>query len=193
MLIGMREKSDITDIIVKTGVSRFRKDFCEAIATIYNKGIPEDEDLKDLAISWHNFKLCLKEHDLFAEIGLDVNDGTCTVSDLMAGEGIFRRSKDAIDFNVFGNSDANAYDYQALHHYNTMLEKRGNALSYILDILVKQDGELTDLNSFGKDELSNAVIMWVNAIFALKLWMIETFQVYLHIEGKILSSVAYRK
>jgi hypothetical protein len=74
-----------------------------------------------------------------------------------------------------------------------MLEKRGNALSYILDILVKQDGELTDLNSFGKDELSNAVIMWVNAIFALKLWMIETFQVYLHIEGKILSSVAYRK
>lgn len=193
MLIGMREKSDITDIIVKTGVSRFRKDFCETIATIYNKGIPDDDDLKDLAISWHNLKLCLKEHDLFAEIGLDVNNGNCTVSDLMDGEGIFRRSKDAIDFNVFGNTDANAYDYQALHHYNTMLEKRGNNLFYILDILAKQDGEFKDFNSLGKDELSNAVIMWVNAIAALKLWMIETFQVYLHIEGKILSSLAYRK
>lgn len=193
MLIGMREKSDITDIIVASGVSRFRKDFCEAIATIYNKGIPDDEDMKDLAISWHNLKLCLKEHDLFAAIGLDVNNGNCTVSDLMDGEGIFRRSKDAIDFNVFGNTDANAYDYQALHQYNIMLEKRGNNLFYILDILAKQDGELTDLNSFGKDELSNVVIMWVNAIAALKLWMIETFQVYLHIEGKILSSLAYLK
>ena len=193
MLIGMREKSDITDIIVASGVSRVRKDFCEAIATIYNKGIPDDEDMKDLAISWHNLKLCLKEHDLFAAIGLDVNNGNCTVSDLMDGEGIFRRSKDAIDFNVFGNTDANAYDYQALHQYNIMLEKRGNNLFYILDILAKQDGELTDLNSFGKDELSNVVIMWVNAIAALKLWMIETFQVYLHIEGKILSSLAYLK
>lgn len=193
MLIGMREKSDITDAIVSTGTSRFRKDFCETIATIYNKGIPDDEDLKNLAISWHNLKLCLKEHDLFAEIGFDVNDGNCTVSYLMDGEGIFRRSKDAIAFNVFGNTDANAYDYQALHHYNVMLEKRGNSLFYILDILAKQDGELTDLNSFGKDELSNELIMWVNAIAALKLWMIETFQVYLHIEGKMLSSLAYRK
>lgn len=193
MLIGMLDKSDTTDTIVKTGVSRFRKDFCENIAAIFNKGTPDDDDLKDLAISWHNFMLCLKTHDLFAEIGFDISNGNCTVSDTVDGEGIVMRSKDAICFNVFGNENADAYDYQALHHYNTMMEKRGEKLFYMLDILVKQDGELNDLNSFNKDDLVNAMIMWVHAIVALKLWMIETFQVYLHNEGKMMSSIAYWK
>lgn len=193
MLIGMLEKPNITDAIVNSGVSRFRKDFCENIACVYNKGIPDADDLKNLAIYWHNLKLGLETHDLFVEIEFDINDGNCTVPDTEDGEGIVSRSKDAIDFNVFGNEGVDAHDYQALHHYNTMVEKRGEKLFYMLDTLVAQNGELNERNSFDKDVLADAIIMWVHAIAALKLWMIETFQVYLHREVKMLSSVAYWK